>query len=136
MACHVTTGYTGPIYASCYTPTYTPPGTANQCCGCVDWWESSQTSGTSILANTTSQTCPTGHVDPQWTQNIQTSIQWMKKACPSVYVYPFDDTTSKFTCTNGTQSGPNSTSYVVTFCPGNSGLPSVSTKDGRTNPPI
>jgi hypothetical protein len=36
MACHVATGYTGPIYASCYTPSYTPPGSSTQCCGCVD----------------------------------------------------------------------------------------------------
>lgn len=132
MACSVAKGYTGPIYNSCYTDSYTPPGSANQCCGCVDWWDSSQTSGVQILANTTSQTCPTGHVNPYWSQNIQTGIQWMKKACPSLYVYPFDDTTSKFTCTNNSGSGTNSTSYVITFCPGNSGLPSPSTNDGRS----
>lgn len=136
MACHVAKGYTGPIYASCYTSSYSPPGSSDQCCGCVDWWEPSQTGGTTILANNTSQVCPTGHVDPQWVAHIQGGIQWMKQACPSNYVYPFDDTTSKFTCTNSTQSGANSTSYVITFCPGNSGLPSSTTNDGRTNPPI
>ncbi len=126
MACHVAKGYTGPIYASCYTSSYTPPGSSTQCCGCVDWWDSVQTGGETILANTTSQTCPvtpTVHIDPQWKANIQDGIQWLKKACPSIYVYPFDDTTSKFTCTNSTQSGTNSTSYVVTFCAGNTGLP-------------
>ena len=136
MACHVAKGYTGPIYNSCYTPTYTPPGQPDQCCGCVDWWDPTQTNGTVILANNTSQTCPSGHTDPYWTGNIQTGIQWMKKACPSAYVYPFDDQSSKFSCTNGTQSGANSTSYVITFCAGNSGLPSGSTIDGRTNPPL
>lgn len=137
MACHVAKGYTGPIYASCYTPTYTPPGSSTQCCGCVDWWESSQTGGDTILANTTSQTCPApptatpSHINPQWKLYIQNGIQWLKKACPSIYVYPFDDTTSKFTCTNNTQSGTNSTSYVITFCAGNTGLP-AGKNEGRS----
>ncbi len=133
MACYVTPGYTGPVYASCYTTSYTgvPPASPQQCCGCVDWWEQSQTIGNvTIDANVTSQTCPLTHVDPYWTTYIQEGVQWLKKACPSVYVYPFDDTTSKFTCTNNTQTGTNTTSYVVTFCEGNSGLPANKT-DGR-----
>jgi len=133
MACHVAKGYTGPVYASCYTTSYTgiPPATADQCCGCVDWWETSQTIGNVVIgANTTSQTCPTGHVDQNWINDVQGGIQWLKQACPSIYVYPFDDTTSKFTCTNNTLTGTNSTSYVITFCSGNTGLPSGKT-DGR-----
>lgn len=139
MACYTAKGYTGPIYNSCYLASYSPPGSADQCCGCVDWWIPAQTPGATIAANSTSQTCPTGHTDSYWTNtiqaNIQLGMQWLKAACPSVYVYPFDDATSKFSCTNNTASGANSTSYLITFCAGNSGAP-AGANDGRTNPPI
>ena len=131
MACPVTAGYTGPTYNSCYTTTYPQGSNVAQCCGCVDWWDPAQTiGGVTILANTTSTTCPTGQTDPLWTGNIQGGIQWMKQACPSAYVYPFDDASSSFSCTNSTSTGTNTTSYVITFCPGNNGLPTGAT-EGR-----
>lgn len=132
MACPVATNYSGPTYNSCYS-SYPQGSSVTQCCGCVNWWDSTQTSGVSIGANNTSQTCPSGQVNPLWTSAIQPGIQWMKQACPSVYVYPFDDASSKFTCSNNTPGQQNSASYIVTFCPGNSGLPTTPSgiTDGR-----
>ena len=43
----------------------------------------------------------------------------MKRACPTSYVFPFDDTSSTFQCEN--QVGPeniNGLGYTITFCPG------------------
>jgi hypothetical protein len=131
MACPVATGYTGPTYNSCYSSTYPQGSSISQCCGCVNWWEPAQTGGDTILANNSAQTCPSGQTNSLWTGAIQGGIQWLKKTCPSVYVYPFDDATSKFTCTNSTQTGVNTTSYTITFCPGGiTGLPLGKT-DGR-----
>jgi hypothetical protein len=56
----------------------------------------------------------------------------MKKVCPSAYVYPFDDKTSTFTCSNNTGNAPNSVGYTITFCAGgDTGLPAGATDDGR-----
>lgn len=117
MACTVPSGATNPLFNSCYL-NYSKysSGQIATCCGCVDWW----TAGVSANSNTSS--CGT-QVDPQWTGNIQPQIQWMKQACPTVYTYPFDDATSKFTCSNNVPGSPNTTGYTVTFCAGNTGLP-------------
>lgn len=140
MACSVPKGQDkNPLYNSCYisydTSTYTGKQIAT-CCGCVDWWNTSQTSGESIGANpnTTSCTQPgasSRQTNPQWNTVIQPQVQWMKKACPSAYVYPFDDKSSTFTCSNNTGGSPNSVGYTITFCPGNSGLPAGVSADGR-----
>ncbi len=130
MACSVPTGDTSPRFNSCYGsyPNYSALS-ISQCCGCVDWW----TLG--IGANSSAQSCtPAGkstpQTDPQWTGNVQSTIQWMKTACPSVYTYQFDDATSLFNCTNNLPNSSNSVGYTVTFCEGNSGLPAGIT-DGR-----
>lgn len=131
MACQVPTGDVSPLYNSCYLsyPGQNPSQIAT-CCGCVDWWNSSETSGVTIQSNPTTQSCGT-QVDPIWTQYIQPMVQWMKASCPSAYVYPFDDKTSGFTCTNNLPNQPNSTDYTITFCEGgNTGLPSGIT-EGR-----
>ena len=122
MACPVATGYTGPTYNSCYHEGYPVGSNVAQCCGCVNWWDSTQTIGNvSIGANSTATTCPSGQTNTLWTGNIQGGIQWMKQTCPSAYIFPFDDATSTFTCTNNTSSAANTTSYTITFCPGNTG---------------
>jgi hypothetical protein len=120
-----------PAYNTCYGNYST--GNAAQCCGCVNWWLPpvsipgvNPTGGPGI----TVEQCPVGYSSPEWTGNIQPGVQWLKTACPSGYVYPFDDQTSSFKCTNSTTQ-PNTTSYVVTFCPGGeTGLPAGLT-DGR-----
>jgi hypothetical protein len=136
MLCAVPKGYTGPNYSSCYSnyPTGTDTST---CCGCIDWWNNGVPG-----VNPTSQSCTksTGltQTDVAWTgagnpgvPNVLSQIMWMKTACPTVYVYPFDDASSKFTCTNTLPGSPNSVGYTVTFCPGgDSGLPAGVT-EGR-----
>jgi hypothetical protein len=122
-----------PTYNSCYYNLYPQGSSVTQCCGCVNWWDPAQTQGVVIGANKngTALTCPNGQTNPLWTSQIQPGIQWMKKACPSIYVYPFDDGSSSFLCSNaGGSQQANTTSYVVTFCPGNNGLPTGAT-EGR-----
>lgn len=105
-----------PLFNSCYL-NY-PPHTKNldRCCGCTNW---------AGVANP-SASCPVGQTDPQWTSYVQPLIQWMKKACPTSYSYPYDDKASTFQCT-----ASSSTSYTITFCPGTgNGLPSGKI-DGR-----
>jgi hypothetical protein len=140
MACSVPKGQdANPLYNSCYISYDTSTYSASQiatCCGCVDWWNTSQTQGETIAANpnTTSCTQPSAssrQTNPQWNTTIQPQVQWMKKSCPSAYVYPFDDKSSTFTCSNNTGGSPNSVGYTITFCPGNSGLPAGVTADGR-----
>lgn len=140
MACAVTKATDkNPLYNSCYitydSSTYTSSQIAT-CCGCVDWWNTSQTGGESIGANSNTTSCTQPHgtsrqTDPQWNQTIQPQVQWMKKACPSAYVYPFDDKSSTFTCSNNTGNAPNSVGYTITFCAGDTGLPAGVTADGR-----
>lgn len=120
-----------PAYNTCYG-TYST-GTPDTCCGCVNWWEA-PASIPGVNPNggpgVTVATCPAGYSSLIWTSFIQNGFQWLKTACPSGYVYPFDDQTSSFKCTNSTTQA-NTTSYVVTFCPGGeSGLPAGLT-DGR-----
>lgn len=131
MLCAVPKGDVAPPFNSCYQP-YSGFSAQDiaQCCGCVDWWNSSQTGGTVINANDTAQSCTQSgaqspQTDPQWTQFILSGIKWIKKTCPSAYTYPFDDATSGFSCTNNLPGASNSVGYTITFCPGNdTGLPS------------
>ena len=132
MRCKVPTGDVNPLYNSCYltySNSYTT-GQINTCCGCADWWNV-RNNGTLIPSNSNTQSCGT-QIDPQWQQNIQPKIQWMKAACPSAYTFPFDDKTSTFGCSNNLPSQPNSVGYIITFCEnGNTGLPFGITQDGR-----
>ncbi len=123
MACKIPAGdVNNPLFNSCYLsyPGYNS-GQIATCCGCSDW------SGTGANPNTSS--CGT-QIDPQWTSYIQPQIQWMKTACPSAYTYPFDDKTSTFTCSNNSPGLSNSVGYTITFCSGNTGLPTGAT-NGR-----
>lgn len=132
MACAVPKGDVQPTYNSCYlTYSGVPSNNEIPCCGCIDWWTVS-----GINANSNTQSCTQSgqsspQTDPVWNQYIQNQVAWMKKACPSAYVYPFDDKSSSFTCTNTLPGESNSVGYTVTFCEGNSGLPAGKT-EGRT----
>ncbi len=109
-------GLTTSLYAiSCYN------SSVNTCCGCVDW--SKQPGFPSVPAP------PCVGNNATWdTANItgsaaaQPYLVWLKQACPTCYVYPYDDKSSTFTCGNGVKNKPvynNTTQYVVTFCPQN-----------------
>lgn len=108
---------TAPLFNSCYLSYSNYTSTQlQQCCGCSNW---------SGIA-TPSESCPVGQTDPQWTSYVEPLIEWMKKACPTSYSYPYDDKASTFQCT-----ASQATTYTITFCPGGgSGLPNGKT-DGR-----
>lgn len=98
---------------SCYSS-----GATNACCGCQNW-QSAPTNLT-VPSNGSVQQCQPPS-NATWSANALPTVSWIKSACPSSYVYPFDDKSSSFTCTNGS---PNNANYTITFCPGNnSGAP-------------
>lgn len=108
-----------PTASSLFNSCYNFPSAGNiDCCGCIDW---NSIPGITLPSSTIS--C-SGTSDDQWTQYIEPTIEWMKKTCSSYYVYPFDDKSSSFTCSNTTPPAINSTNYTIEFCPsGNTGLP-------------
>jgi hypothetical protein len=53
--------------------------------------------------------------NPSWEAHAMPWLLYLKKACPTVYTYPFDDATSTFTCQPGAATPP--VAYTITFCP-------------------
>lgn len=95
------------------------------CCGCQNWQEAP----TNIVLPSDPTIIPqcnsTGNNSNNavWSANALPTLGWYKAACPPFYVYPFDDKSSTFSCTNN-PSGINSTNYKITYCPGSkSGAP-------------
>lgn len=110
------------------------------CCGCVNW---TMTTPNTPCGDNSANWPGTGN-NPLWTTNtpsqatvdytIQKAVTWLKNACPTTYVYQFDDTASSFQCNTDGDTQLN-TSYQITFCPGGfSGLPEGVT-DARGIPP-
>ncbi len=110
------------------------------CCGCVNW---SMTTPNTPCGDNSANWPGTG-TNSLWTSNtpsqatvdytIQKAVTWLKNACPTTYVYQFDDTASSFQCNTDGQTQLY-TSYQITFCPGGlSGLPKGAT-EGRGTPP-
>lgn len=104
---------------------YSNPTTAN-CCGCVNW----ASQGTIIpVPSNPSYVGACNNANTTWTgafssvnqPQVYDSILFLKESCPSCYVYPFDDMSSSFTCTNGNSSTNNSVDYTIEFCPGGNG---------------
>lgn len=90
---------------SCYQPD------ANAtCCGCANWNQM----GISVPAAPYTEQCRSQN--PTWVSAVQPTLQWLKKACPTVYTYPFDDMSSTFTCAN-MQNNVNTVNYTITYCP-------------------
>lgn len=118
-----------PPFNSCYL-TYTS-GDVTTCCGCEDWWN--DISGVnSDAASCTMVGAASPQSNPTWQSSIKSTVEWLKAACPSSYVYPYDDKTSGFSCTNGLPGTSNSVGYTITFCPNNdTGLPPGGITDGR-----
>lgn len=61
--------------------------------------------------------------NPSWVSGVLPKLDWLKKACPTAYVYQFDDPSSTFACRD-IVNNVNQVSYTITFCPG-----------GQTPPP-
>lgn len=98
---------------SCYSN-----GATSACCGCQNW----QSAPTSLTVPSNSSVLQCQASNTTWGTNALSTVSWIKTACPSSYVYPFDDKSSSFTCSNS--STANNVNYTITFCPGsNSGAP-------------
>lgn len=97
---------TGPAAQSCYTA-----GASQQICGgCTDW-----TQVTGVPSSSSVITLCTTPNSTYWVPYVLPGLNFLKEACPSAYVYPYDDKASTFTCPqNSGQSGVN---YVIDFCP-------------------
>lgn len=103
---------------TCYNTAANPPASTPNCCGCVDW---QNVPGVTVPAGTT--TCV--NFNSSWTNLITPfngyvlqTVQWMKEACPTAYVYPFDDKSSGFACMDISSSHTvNTVNYTITFCP-------------------
>ena len=87
-------------------------GTVTDCCGCVDWWN---VAGVNVPQSAT-QSCGS-NISTFWTSTVQPTISWLKKACPTMYTYQYDDASSKFTCDNLATSAQNTVNYTITYCP-------------------
>eukprot|EP00727_Mastigamoeba_balamuthi_P001580 m51a1_g11419 hypothetical protein (557) ;mRNA; r:8263-10677 len=83
---------------------------ADHCCGDPYW----------ASHNITTPTGPSKSTNAEWVESVLPNLLWMKKAAPSVYVYPADDSSSTFTCNalvtrNGVAK--NALAYKATICP-------------------
>lgn len=88
------------------------------CCGCTNW----QNQGVQVPTNSSIvQQCVFnntywGSITSPASGNVLPNLVWLKKGCPSAYVYPFDDKTSTFTCPGN--EGQSVVNYTIEFCPG------------------
>jgi hypothetical protein len=90
---------------SCYQP-----GATSECCGCVNWDQA----GLTVPPAPYTEQCI--NTNTQWRRHVQPRLEWLKRGCPTAYVYPYDDMSSTFTCGNVT-AGVNKVDYLITFCP-------------------
>ena len=91
---------------SCYQP-----GAGDDCCGCVNWQD---VFGTSTVPASTRQ-CVNDNAN--WISIVQPKLQWLKQGAPSAYVYPYDDMSSTFTCSQKNGGDYNELNYHITLCP-------------------
>ena len=108
-------GYTAPdLYACTHPPMQTCYGSDTPCCGCVDWWNNQH--GANLKVPSSTETCH--QFNPDWQELVQPTVQWVKAACPTAYVYQYDDKSSSYRCTVTNPDQHTVTNYQVTFCPG------------------
>jgi hypothetical protein len=108
------TPYLTATYKDLYQCSGVAPDSCNQggatttCCGCSNW---------SGLATPT-HTC--NSQNPTWLlPAILNNISWLKAGSPTSYSYPYDDTSSTFSCPASASSNDvGKVNYTVTFCPG------------------
>lgn len=92
---------------SCYIDA---TSSTSYCCGARDW---------NISPILTAQSAQSFATNPDWisTSTLSPSpygtISWLKTACPTSYVYPFDDKSSSFSCISSINMD-----YQLVFCPG------------------
>lgn len=82
------------------------------CCGCADWDQL----GLPVPPFPATNHC--GSTNVVWEKKVLPTLFWLKKACPSAFVYPYDNKSSTFYCESHIQKeGFNVASYTITFCP-------------------
>jgi hypothetical protein len=82
----------------------------NNVCGCYNWNQAGSIVPTAQAANCA---VPNGQ-NSDWVNTVLPRVSWLKQACPTAYVYQYDDKSTSFTCNTVNQK----TSYQITFCPG------------------
>jgi hypothetical protein len=111
----------GSDFNTCYNTAANPPESTTNCCGCVNWQNATGPDGNPIVVPSNTTTCV--NYNTQWTQTgglpgVLDSVNWLKEACPTAYVYPYDDKASGFQCQNIAGSHTtNTVNYTITFCP-------------------
>ena len=115
--CKTNTGQTGGTFNDLYgcagvyaTSGYNCQAPDSRVCGCPLW------ASVGIHAPATSA-CECQN--PTWQQKALPWLEWMKEACPTSYVFPYDDPSSTFQCRNQDPSfgNKNTLGYTITFCP-------------------
>ncbi len=92
---------------------YTAGAVSGKCCGCVDW---DTIKGVGVPAPPITASCG-GIATTNWKNLSRDKLIWLKKACPSAYVYPYDDASSTFTCQKLNAHQFNQVDYTIRFCP-------------------
>ncbi|MBE0619063.1 MAG: hypothetical protein IH605_00570 [Burkholderiales bacterium] len=116
-------GCTGSASAatSCYNNATTTGRYQKTCCGCGTSTASQKAyPGVWPTVNTGSGDAKNGGCygnSPDWNKYVQPALVYLKQACPTAYVYPFDDATSTFTCNATTAGAGNWPNYQVSFQP-------------------
>jgi hypothetical protein len=91
---------TGAHEDSCYTDPKNYRHAADQCCGCPSW---------------TPEFCQGKGNSTDWQTASTKYYSKFHAACPTAYVFPFDDKNSTFTCLSKTAEA--NVDYTITFCP-------------------
>jgi len=87
----------------------------SDCCGCATSSSADFSNWPSIVSSSfggADNGCYANN--PQWVSIAQPWLVFLKQACPTAYVYPFDDATSTFTC-QGSGGASGAPTYEVTF---------------------
>jgi hypothetical protein len=89
---------------SCYQS-----ASGSNCCGCVDWQEE--------IEEVSPLTEKCQYTNPNWLADVKPTLDFLKRACPSAYSYPYDDHSSTYVCAALDEQKVNSVQYSITFCP-------------------
>jgi len=80
----------------------------DNCCGCANWG--------SYDMFVPPQTAQCVSCNPTWMSDVFPTLVWLKRACPSLYTFPYDDMSSTFTCAQDSGSN-NVVNYKIVWCP-------------------
>lgn len=109
----------GAAATSCYNIATKTGGYTTSCCGCGTS-AASQAAFPNVWPTTQTGTgsdngCYGNSAD--WNKYVQPTLIYLKKACPTAYVYPFDDATSTFTCNETNAGAGHWPNYQLNFEP-------------------